>query len=232
MLSPLQLGVLASAAWALTVLGGLQLRASGYGRRELFAPPAGNRRNAVVYAFGKGMWPAAKESARENLPTWFAGVGYHLGIFAGFGYLVLLLIGFEPVGLLRWSFQVVLIAGALCGTGLLVKRVVTPHLRRLSCPDDFLSNLLATAFTALAFLRTVSRGLEVVFLAHTILLFLWLPLGKIRHCLFFFTTRYHMAAHFGRRGVFPPCAIPGGADPTNTIHLRGANPPAACPPGA
>jgi hypothetical protein len=35
-------------------------------------------------------------------------------------------------------------------------------------------------------------------------LFLYLPFGKIRHCVFFFSTRYHFGAFFGRRGVLPP----------------------------
>jgi hypothetical protein len=37
-------------------------------------------------------------------------------------------------------------------------------------------------------------------------LFLYVPLGKIRHCFFFFAARCHMGAHFGRRGTFPPHA--------------------------
>jgi hypothetical protein len=216
-LSPLHIGVLASGAWTLIVLGALHARARAWGRRELFAPAAGDPRQAVVYAFGRGMWPDAKESARENLPTWFAGVGYHLGIFAGLGYVALVLAGVEPGGALRRGFQVALLAGALCGTGLLVKRVVTPRLRGLSCPDDFLSNLLTTAFTGLAFARTVSVGLGGIFLAETILLLLWLPLGKIRHCLFFFTTRHHMAVHFGRRGAYPPGTRAAGTFPAGTV---------------
>jgi nitrate reductase gamma subunit len=159
------------------------------------------------------MSPAAKESAREHLPTWFAGVGYHLGIFAGLGYVALLLVGIEPEGTLRWGLRVLLLAGALCGIGLLAKRTLTPHLRGLSCPDDFLSNLLATAFVALACARTIFLRLDAAFLAETMLLFLWVPLGKIRHCLFFFTTRYHSATHFGRRGTFPPGTIPSGTFP-------------------
>ncbi len=208
MISGLQIGVLASGVWALGLLGALHRRAQGYGRRELFARAAGDPRKGVAYAFGKGMSPAAKESAREHLPTWFAGVGYHLGILAGLGYVALLLVGIELDGMLRLGFQAPLLAGALCGTGLLVKRAFTPRLRALSCPDDFLSNLLATAFVALAFARTISARLDAAFLAETMLLLLWVPVGKIRHCLFFFTTRYHMATHFGRRGTFPPASFP------------------------
>lgn len=216
MIPALRIGVLACGVWAVALVGALHMRARGYGRRELFARAAGDPRKGVAYAFGKGMSPAAKESAREHLPTWFAGVGYHLGIFAGLGYVALLLVGIEPDGILRWGFRVLLLAGSLCGIGLLAKRALTPHLRRLSCPDDFLSNSLATAFVALACARTIFSRLDAVFLAETMLLFLWVPLGKIRHCLFFFTTRYHMATHFGRRGTLPPGTFPPGTFPHRT----------------
>jgi hypothetical protein len=218
--SALELGVLASGGWALVLLGALHRRAKGHGRRELFARAARDPRRGIAYAFGRGMSPAAKESAREHLPTWFAGVGYHLGILAGLGYVALLLVGVEPDGFLRSGFQVVLLAGGLGGTGLLAKRAFTPRLRALSCPDDFLSNLLATAFVALAFARTISMHLDAVLLSETMLLFLWVPLGKIRHCLFFFTTRYYMATHFGRRGTIPPGATPPGTFPPATFPPR------------
>jgi hypothetical protein len=230
-ISALHIGVLACGVWALGLLGALHRRAKGYGHRDLFARPAGDPRKGVAYAFGKGMSPAAKESAREHLPTWFAGVGYHLGIFAGLLYLALLLIGVEPEGVLLRVLQVPLLAGAFCGTGLLAKRVLTPRLRGLSCPDDFLSNVLTTVFVALAFARTMTLHLDAVLLTETMLLFLWVPLGKIRHCLFFFTTRYYMGTHFGRRGTFPPGGFPSGALPRG-MTSPGTTPPATFPPRA
>ena len=66
--------------------------------------------------------------------------------------------GSKSTGILLRVLQVPLLAGALCGTGLLAKRAFTPRLRGLSCPDDYLSNLLATAFVALAFARTISSA--------------------------------------------------------------------------
>jgi hypothetical protein len=43
-------------------------------------------------------------------------------------------------------------------------------------------------------------------MAAAIVLLLYVPLGKIRHCLFFFATRYHTGIYFGRRGTLPPAA--------------------------
>jgi hypothetical protein len=202
----LHVGVLISGAWALLALLALLARSRAYGRLEYFASPAGRPAAGVAYAFGPAMSPAAKESAREHLPTYFGGVGYHLGIFASLAYLALLLAGVPLATLALRVFQGLMLCGALCGASLLIKRLVTRHLRGLSCPDDYVANVLTTAFAALAFATTLSPRMEPVLLIEAAVLLLYVPLGKIKHCFFFFTTRYYMGAHFGRRGTFPPGA--------------------------
>ena len=47
-----------------------------------------------------------------------------------------------------------------------------------------------------------SCALAMLLIAAMVLL-CYAPLGKIRHCLFFFLSRYHLGRHFGRRGTFP-----------------------------
>ena len=42
----------------------------------------------------------------------------------------------------------------------------------------------------------VAAGVAMLLLAYA-------PLGKIRHCLFFFIARGHLGRHYGRRGTFP-----------------------------
>ena len=80
----------------------------------------------------------------------------------------------------------------------------TPHLRGLSVPDDYVANALTTAFVALAGASRVSPALTPAWLLSACLLFVYLPVGKIRHCVFFFSSRAHLGAFFGFRGVFPP----------------------------
>jgi nitrate reductase gamma subunit len=200
----LSLGVVAAAVWVVAVLGAIRVRARSYGRRTIYSRATQSARPGIVYAFTAGMAPGAKESAREHLGIWFAGVLYHLGIFAGILHLVLVMARITPWLPLLRLLQLGLGAGALGGAILLVRRVASPSLRGLSLPDDYLSNVLVTTFCALGLARSFVPAIEPVFLAETILLLLWMPLGKIRHCLFFFVSRYHQASHFGRRGVFPP----------------------------
>jgi hypothetical protein len=202
----LDLGVAACALWALGGLAFQVIAARSHGRRARFAVPARPAWRGVAYALGAGLSPGAKESVREHRGVWLAGVAYHAGILAGLAVLAAAprgsaaeFPGLRVAGALG-------VAGALAGGGLLVRRITRPVLRAISHPDDFLANALATSFAALAFARTVTPAAEPAFLAAAMLLFLYVPLGKIRHCAFFFLSRIHAGALFGRRGVLPPAA--------------------------
>ena len=200
----LHAAVLVAGTWALLALTAMMVRAHAYGRVGPFASPAGRSAAGVAYVFGPGMSPLAKESAREHLPTYFAGVGYHLGIFTSLVFLATLLAGASLAAPFLRVVQVLSLGGALCGAGLLSKRLITPNLRRLSCPDDYIANLLTTGLAALAFATALFPAVQAAFLAEAAVLFLYAPLGKIKHCFFFFSTRYYLGDHFGRRGTLPP----------------------------
>jgi hypothetical protein len=202
----LHLAVLITGAWAFLALVRLLVQVRAYGRPQYFTLPAGRSLIGVGYVFGPGMSPAAKESARLHLPTYLGGVGYHLGILAGLTYLALTIVSRAPGGIILRVLQVLIGLGAVCGAALLAKRLFKQQLRALSCPDDYLANLFTTAMLALAFGTTLSPLLRPAFLVEAGVLFLYLPLGKIKHCFFFFTTRFYMGSHFGRRGTFPPRA--------------------------
>ena len=85
----------------------------------------------------------------------------------------------------------------------------------MSSPDDYVANGLVTLFAALAFAAAISPGTRPVLFVESMVLFLYLPLGKIRHCFFFFTTRAAMAATFGRRGTLPPAHHAGATRKTS-----------------
>jgi len=138
--------------------------------------------------------PWAKESVRMNPGSYVAGIAYHAGIGAAF------VLVFAPVRILG----AIALVGALAGAALLAKRALKPHLRGLSNADDFISNGLATGFAALAAASVVSTGAARALPWWCAALLVYIPLGKIRHCVFFFLSRYHLGAFFGRRGTFPP----------------------------
>jgi hypothetical protein len=204
MAQDLDLAVLASATWALVALTAIWFEARAYGTRVLFARPAGDRTAGIKYAFTTGMLPQAKESVMMHLPSYLAGVAFHLGTFAAFGLLVASIAGITLPAPALWLACAATLLGALGGLALLVKRAATTNLRGLSTPDDYLANVLTTAFVALAGATLLAPALRSAWLVAATALLAYLPVGKIRHCFFFFSTRAHLGGFFGYRGVLPP----------------------------
>lgn len=196
----LRLLTLAAAAACLGALTLMAVRTYASGRRKYLSAPRGYAGNGIVYAFGRGMLD--KESVALHWPTFIGGIVYHGAIFAGLAYVLwtALPLRISPP---LWAFRTALLIGAAVGLTLLVKRAAKPHLRRLSCPDDFFANLFVDLFLVLALLHTYIRALESVLMGVSILLFAYIPLGKIRHCFFFFYTRLVFGLHYGRRGALP-----------------------------
>ncbi len=200
----LDLLVLAAAAWTLAAFALLWLRMKQHGRRALYAAPAGSPDAGVRYAFTAGLHPRAKESVREHPLSYAAGMAYHAGTFTAFGLLGAALLGLTLPASLLTAGRLVLVLGLVGGVGLLLKRILHRELRGLSNPDDYLSNALVTAFLALGL-----TPLGDAWLLSGAALLIYMPMGKIRHCVFFFSTRAAFGAFFGRRGVFPVDASHG-----------------------
>lgn len=191
------------------------------------ARSSGNMTGAIRYAFTGAMSPARKESAFLHLPTYTAGLFYHTGTFLSILLFFFILPGTMPQGWLAIIISAILFLSAMSGTAILIKRMIKKELRFLSNPDDYISNILVTLFqlltllvillphlhsyrpTALPFYSPTflqSYLLTVLpsyYLSFTLLM-LYLPVGKLRHAVYFFAARYHLGYFFGRRGVWPP----------------------------
>ncbi|SYZ72824.1 conserved membrane hypothetical protein [Candidatus Zixiibacteriota bacterium] len=203
-LTPYQIGVVLAAAVALMALTFMVIRTFSFGRRRHYAVSSGKQSKGVIYAFGRGMLPWEKESASGHLFTYFGGFVYHAAIFGAFSYLIVLLTGLKIGPILLRILQILLISGFFCGTGLLLKRTLSSKLMAISSPDDFFANLLADLFLIMTFWVSFNQQMEKYFYLIAILLLLYIPVGKIRHCVYFFYARFMMGRFFGRRGVFPP----------------------------
>jgi len=194
--------VIVSAGVCLAALTALVARTFAFRSPPFLAAPQGNSCRGIIYAFGAGMLPTAKESARDHLPVYAAGMLYHAGIFSGLLYLVLAVVGVRPP-LLIMLLRIPIVVGVVAGLGLLVRRMAVPHLRQLSCPDDFAANLVVDAFLVAALGDSFTAAARVPFYLIATLMFLYIPAGKIRHCFFFFYMRVLFGLFFGRRGVLP-----------------------------
>ena len=202
-LTAMKIGVFLSLAVSLLALAVQVRRARAFGQPSLHSEPAGSPARGIAYALGKGLMPWEKESAARHLPTYLAGIIYHAGIFSAILFALALAAGIRLSATVLAGVELLLAAGFLAGAGLALKRAIRPRMRALSCPDDYLSNLVVDGFI-LAGLLTAHSILPVsFFLAAAILTFIFMPLGKIRHCFFFFYSRVLFGGYFGRRGVLP-----------------------------
>ena len=199
----LRYGVIFSFVVCLISLAVLFIKTFSFGRRIFQAEPAGKGSRGIWYAFTRGMMPWEKESARKHLSTYVAGIVYHLGIFSVLFYILTLIIPFNISLYLSCFFFSTVAFGLVCGLGLLAKRIFIPYMKKISCMDDYGSNILVNLFLMLVLADVFLQELRSILFLVTIVLFLYIPLGKIRHCFFFFYSRVLFGLFYGRRGVLP-----------------------------
>jgi hypothetical protein len=201
-LTNLQLLVLLSALYSIAALLFLYRRSLSFGRKKDFSSAKGKSKDGIIYAFGKGMTPWGKESAGKHLPTYLGGIIYHGALLSAILFIFWDMFRLLLPSVILTLLQILWIIGCAAGIILFIKRSVSSMLRRLSCPDDFFANLVADIFLALTILASINAGWITAWQIFTIILFIYIPFGKIRHCFFFFVTRIVFGVFFGRRGVF------------------------------
>jgi len=155
----------------------------------------------VLYAFSLGMMPWAKESTRLHMVAYLRGIAFHIGIFAGLAAL-LASPWFNLIPeIIRIPFAIITGFGAVMGVAGGVMRVAEHNLKAISTPDDHAAVWLVSLFLATVSLALMLPAfLPVLWLAAAAML-VYAPLGKIRHCIYFYFGRLFYGFHVGRRGV-------------------------------
>jgi len=128
---------------------------------------------------------------------------FHIGTFISFFWLIILFFNIRTYDILIYLSAAFIALASICGISILIKRMLKKELRQLSNPDDYISNMFVTAFqiiTAVTLFFRFSSSLLFIFSA---VLFIYMPVGKLRHSIFFFTSRIHLGKFFGKRGVWP-----------------------------
>jgi hypothetical protein len=203
MLPLLKIAAVISFTFTVFSLSVLVLRTFSFGRKPLYAQLRGTGKKGILFALGKGMMPWEKESASKHLPTYAGGLLYHAGVFMTLFYLLSFIVGISLSGLFISLLRILSILALVSGLSLLFKRIILPEMKKISCPDDFAANVLVDLFLLSGLLHTYFKNSAPVFLIISVILFLYIPLGKIRHCFFFFYVRILFGLFYGRRGVLP-----------------------------
>ncbi len=170
------------------------------------SPIKGSIPKGIQYAFTTGMMPWAKESTRIHMIAYLRGIGFHVGIFAAIGTVIVSPFWSYLPPLLSLALFWVLTLGALLGAAGGVMRIAEHNLRGLSLPDDHFAVWLTTLFIAVAGQAVLNDAFMIPMYIVSAITFVYVPLGKIRHCLYFFFSRIFFGKFFGRRAVFPHSA--------------------------
>lgn len=174
------------------------------GLPEDLSIPAGDVNKGIRYSFTGAMSPVKKESANLHLPTYLAGLCYHLGTFLSLGLSPVIISGIVIPFTLSLIIGSMIIISVGCGTGILIKRIIKEELRHFSTPDDYLSNILVTLFQIFTLILLIRGSAYTAYFIILSLLLIYIPISKLKHLLFFFAARIHLGNFFGRRGVWPP----------------------------
>jgi hypothetical protein len=167
-----------------------------------FSEPIGDVGSAVAYSFTGGMSPNKKESAYLHKPTYTAGLIYHAGTFLSIALFFCFLFNIYFSEIIDTILSGFLVISGLCGIGIFIKRLAKKELKSISNPDDYISNFLVTVFQLITAFSLIFPN--PVYYILTSILFLYLPLGKLKHTIYFFAARYHLGLFYGKRAVWPP----------------------------
>lgn len=195
--------MVASVLFCIVVLTVMLIRTFAFGQRPIYAHPQGSRFSGIVYALGQGMLPWEKETASRHIWTYIGGILYHLGILIAFLFLATVLLRISLTATLLQLIRIMLFLGLVSGVALFIKRIFKPHMRLLSGGDDYLANILVDLLLLSALATIFNENVSFVFSVIAIIIFIYIPFGKIRHCVFFFYSRILFGDFFGKRGVLP-----------------------------
>lgn len=168
-----------------------------------YSQKIGSLKSAITYSFVGAMNPLKKESAFLHYPTYAAGIIYHIGTFISIIFYFIFLTNISLIYSFQLAVVCILIVSGISGLGIFIKRILLKKLRYLSNPDDYISNFLVTVFQLSTLIFLIYDSFAPYYFICAGLLFLYLPLGKLKHSLYFFAARFHLGYFYGWRGIWP-----------------------------
>lgn len=173
-----------------------------------FAEPKGKAVTGIEYSYTVAMMPNHKESAYKHLPTYTAGILFHIGSLVALLMTILLFIFTFypslfpiPINWINWIIEAILAVGSIAGFSLLIKRISKSELRSLSNIDDYLANIL-TIILQVTMILTLYTGIYAISAIGASILFFYMPFSKLKHAFYFFAARIELGIFYGKRGVW------------------------------
>lgn len=167
------------------------------------AKPKGNIGSGVLYAYTLGMLPWAKESTRRHWLAYLRGVGFHLMLFLSLALLIVSPWFAQLQFGLRGLLAILTGLGAILAfAGIVLRRVEHP-LKAISTRDDFFAVFIVGLFMTTATIALINPALTWAWWLVSAVMLVYMPLGKIRHCLYYAYSRLFFGKTIGSRGVLP-----------------------------
>ena len=178
------------------------------------SPERTNARRGAVYSLFNVAMPWSMESTRRGMLFYLTFVLFHLGVVAGIGLAFVSTLAPDALRLpgVAWIVGMSLAVACVLGIYRMGRRLLVPHMRLISTPDDYFSLAILTAWFGLgvatqAHLAGVA-GFEsivilVAYLYLTSFFLLYVPFSKISHYLYYPFTRIWIGRALGHRGSFP-----------------------------
>ena len=182
------------------------------GKPKDISQKSGSIAKAEIYSYTTAMVPNHKESAYLHIPTFTAGIFFHIGIFISLAVFIFsffvdteIFRHWLVLAILLLLLLFMLVLGAFSGFLLFIKRMFSHKLKDLSTIDDYLSNFLSTLFQlSTGFYLVFGEMFAVYYYISASILLLYLPMGKLRHVIYFFAARYQLGFFYGWRNSWPP----------------------------
>ncbi|MCF8298395.1 MAG: hypothetical protein K9J13_12685 [Saprospiraceae bacterium] len=168
-----------------------------------YAEPKGTANPAISYSFTKAMSPTKKETAFLHLPTYSAGILFHIGTFLSIFLLAVHFVGINIPEALSYTIVAILAVSIISIVSIFIKRIVNSKSRAMSNADDYFSNFLIIGFQVISCLVLVMDNLLPLLFIYSSVMLLYIPLGKLKHTVYFFAARIQLGRFYGFRGVWP-----------------------------
>jgi hypothetical protein len=147
------------------------------------------------------MAPWEKESTRMHWVAYLRGIFFHVGVFMAIGVLLVSPWLEYAADWLVWVGAAVTGIGAIFSLAGLPMRWMGENERALSLPDDYFAVFLTSLFIGLASLALLTPAALPYFYILAGLTAIYIPAGKIRHCIYFFFSKFFFGQGYGQRGV-------------------------------
>jgi hypothetical protein len=163
--------------------------------------PKDTAARGILYSFTLGMAPWSKESTRIHSAAYLRGIAFHIGIFAGLAALLASPWFDRLPEILRVPLAVITGLGTVMGAAGGVMRVAERNLKAISSPDDHAAVWLVTFFLGAVTAALLSTAFAPAMWLVSSAMLVYAPLGKIKHCIYFYFGRLFYGIHLGRRGI-------------------------------